>query len=90
MTQSFGDFIRAKQKQEAHRAPASRAAYESQVYILRIGADGKLEDRPAAPAFMRKDPKALVAKHILPKDYYWKNSQEYRSRKAELESGKGA
>ncbi|KQS84810.1 hypothetical protein [Rhizobium sp. Leaf383] len=103
MTQSFADFIKLKKEAEA-AAPAAAvtvtptasvqrtrpAEYQSRIVILRRRADGTIEEKPAAPAFLRQDPKVLVERIILPADYYWRGSPEHQARKAELEKEKGA
>lgn len=66
------------------------APYESRVVILRKRADGVIEEKPAAPAFLRQDPKSLVDRIVLPKDYYWRGSPDHIARREELEKEKGA
>lgn len=57
------------------KSPVKRtrpAPYESRVVILRKRADGTVEEKNAAPAFLRQDRKSLVERVILPTDYYWR------------------
>jgi len=88
---TFGEFIKAKKAAEAKATVPFRqtrpAAYQSRVVILRKRADGEIEERTAAPAFLRQDPKALVERINLPADYYWRDSPAHLARKAELEEG---
>jgi hypothetical protein len=66
------------------------APYESRVVILRRRADGEIEEKNAAPAFLRQDPRSLVDRIVLPKDYYWRGSPDHIARREELEREKEA
>lgn len=103
MTQSFGKMIRAKKAAEAAAAatsvtvtpskpvPRTRPAeYQSRMVILRRRADGTIEEKSAAPAFLRQDPTVLVERIKLPPDYYLRGSPEHHARKRELEIETGA
>ena len=91
----FGEFIKAKKSSEAAaqttapRVTSTRPqeGIKSRVVILRRRKDGVIEEKNAAPAFLRQDPRSAVPRVVLPPDYFWRGSPEHLARREELENG---